>query len=117
MYDAIMKAANHIEKNPGIFEYSISNIPRCGSPGCALGWIGYFAGEPAGKQVERVAEMLNVEEIEFYRRMTAFRISWMSRPSVAAEALRLYAEKYHGHEKKPTGIPDSIRELFDVVTA
>ena len=44
VYTAIMKAADQIEWFPKDFRFSETCIPACGSPGCALGWIGAFLG-------------------------------------------------------------------------
>ena len=44
VYEAIMLAADHIERNPADFNFMSIGIPDCGTPGCALGWIGSFGG-------------------------------------------------------------------------
>jgi len=66
MYEAIMKAANHIESNPNLFGFTVSTIPECGTPGCALGWIAFFSGMKVGRCVlETAAEALGFPEKEF----------------------------------------------------
>ena len=59
VYDAIMKAADQIERYPETFDFGASRIPftfegtlqarmlgkNC-PVGCALGWIGHFIGRP-----------------------------------------------------------------------
>jgi hypothetical protein len=45
IYNAIMKAADQVETHPESFDFWVNDIPeRCGSPGCALGWIGFYLG-------------------------------------------------------------------------
>jgi len=41
MYEAIMKAADSIEKQPDLFHYNSVLIPNesCGTPGCAIGCV------------------------------------------------------------------------------
>jgi hypothetical protein len=56
MYESIMKAAEQIEQWPDSFKFMATGIPKksggninfCGSPGCALGWIGFFRGFRSG---------------------------------------------------------------------
>ena len=45
--EAILAAADHIETYPKKFSFASVEVPSrrsCGTPGCALGWIGHFAG-------------------------------------------------------------------------
>lgn len=107
LYTAIMQAADHIEQNPKEFSFFATLKPNgCGSPGCALGWIGYFAGGDNYQDVAR--NVLKVEgasrygdgspHFNFYRRMDVLAggfSAWAHDASGCARALRLYAEKYH----------------------
>lgn len=130
IYNAIMKAADHIERNPQEFSFVSVVIPKepCGSPGCALGWIGHFAGaaRPHTRSISCVAAnetydeetrrllrlespLLGITQAEFYERMKDASGShdWRYSAPHCAVALRLYAEKYHGEEKpKPVSPPD-----------
>jgi hypothetical protein len=45
--EAILKAADHIEKHPELYDFFKHDIPADGQRGCLLGWIGRFAGMPA----------------------------------------------------------------------
>lgn len=120
LYTAIMKAADHIERYPQAFDFGeISVPPVCGTPGCALGWIGHFAELPVASPLRLVAHydptsrwrpdeamplMGVLTQDEFYDRMDAFCVDWRHDATNCANALRLYAEKYHGHEKPQ--VPD-----------
>lgn len=121
IYNAIMKAADHIERNPDLFSFSPILIPDCGTPGCALGWIGHFADCRSEKDgglrsislvsltpYERGTDVIkhlgyehpllgDVTTDVFYDRMLelAGGYEWKRDAAVCARALRLYAEKYH----------------------
>ena len=48
VYEAIVKAAWAIENHPQEFDFNSQVYPPgpgCGTPGCALGWIGTFLGK------------------------------------------------------------------------
>lgn len=104
--EAILAAADHIERNPGEFDFHSLETPAglsCGTPGCAIGWISFFMGKRR--------EMGHVESWRaplvamgvgaygddvFYRRMDAVLHSrWHDNAADCAAALRLYAYKYH----------------------
>jgi hypothetical protein len=106
IYNAIMKAANHIERHPGEFDFNQIPIPgACGTPGCALGWIGFFYGTGKCAQLDNgyngahaVAVLLGFSNAgPFYHRMGELDASrrWSCDPSLCARTLRLYAAKYH----------------------
>lgn len=121
IYQAILKAANHIERNPGAFNFSSVHIPNgCGTPGCALGWIGHFAGvthqvyssiclvakNPSkGDYAFPVNHLFDIDQTEFYSRMDAAIEDWDWRFDAhkCATALRLYAAKYHAQDKQDDG--------------
>ena len=46
IYSAAMKAADHIERNPGLFSFMEVGVPECGTPGCMVGWVAHFMGVP-----------------------------------------------------------------------
>jgi hypothetical protein len=119
IYNAIMRAADHIDRNPGDFQFTQGIVPHaCGTPGCALGWVGHFLGtrQDTYHGVAEVDLELHTERwyghvgptFAFYNRME--KISggrkWMDRAEECARCLRLYAEKYHGHEKPKPAAPD-----------
>jgi hypothetical protein len=106
--DAILQAADHIEGNPTDFYFSATDVPdNCGTPGCALGWIGFFAGVRRGSPYYTVCDQLGLPvapvsledgDRSFYDRMHSVSEDWVNDPLECARALRLYADKYH-----PTG--------------
>lgn len=119
---AILKAASDIEASPGIFNYWNTNVPPCGSPGCAIGLIAanldFQRGLWVGENCERI---LGVDSHTFYRRMgdaaDSIDISkcWIEVPLLAAKTLRSYAYKYHPAEKPV--IPEAVRAIFDMTPA
>lgn len=128
---AIFMAADRIENNPGDFLFEATKVPhQCGSPGCALGWIGHYLGIAAGNSfhapcnamgIARIAPMLDGSgEFTFYRRMDELLGStyWANDSSACARALRLYADKYHPAAKgTDVLIPASVRAIFDMTPA
>src|ERR1700744_3923576 len=117
IYTAIMKAADQVERHPEEFKFSTTEKPGCGPPGCAIGWIGFMLGiedKPGFCYITPVCKELGVSDYRFYCRLdklTGFTIGpppmsekvlarrWTRNASECARGLRLYAEKYHGHEK------------------
>lgn len=109
VYDAIMKAADHIEQHPKGFNFMLTGIPTCRTPGCALGWIGVFCGAPrsiteVSKNFLKLPPVLEAgywsTNVTFYNRMNDLGgEDWKWNAASCAKALRLYAEKYHGDEK------------------
>lgn len=114
VYSAVMKAADHIERNPGDFDFKSGSVPeRCGTPGCALGWIGYFAKVrdkwlgcggvvPGYLGLSPEAHplygrgLVAHQTFAFYNRMDAAYGSheWTYSAPECAKAMRLYAAKY-----------------------
>ena len=114
-YQAILRAADHIERQPQLFDFERTRVPgNCRTPGCALGWIGFFAGRTQA----RVRAMLGLSFLhrgiaivtvdagsdpvitvtarEFYERMDRLATcDWRRDAAQCASALRLYATTYH----------------------
>ena len=120
VYEAIMKAADHIERNPGAFNFMRLHLPNdhhCGTAGCAIGWIGHFSGMDFEKGAGGVCRVhynvckpaLGVEHETFYARMNELGQGWTGSASMCVSTLRKYAEKYHGHEQT-LSIFDAIEE-------
>jgi len=99
-----MHAANAIESQPHLFDWSSCDVAGCGTPGCALGWIAAFrVGHHEGGAWSGESTV-GVRSSEFYDRMrsvcpTDDENEWKRDAAICAHTLRLYAEKYHGHEK------------------
>lgn len=101
--EAILKAADHIERHSEGYDFWHNIVPvRCGSHGCALGWIGYFAGlTEYGSAQQIVSEYLGIDSSAFfYADMCELTNSspnpykgWYISHSLAAKGLRLYADK------------------------
>jgi len=109
---AILQAADHIERYPDAWNFHKLRVPDCGSPGCALGWIGYFLGMEPQTKIYKVLQILGLEsDFQFYRRLNdSVERQWRNKPALAVKALRLYADKYH----PAVTMPDSVREIFNV---
>ena len=117
---AILKAADSIEQNPGLFGFGYISIPDgCGTPGCALGWIGHHLGHTT--IISGVSEKMGCPlgtrsdfpggdtDFGFYDRMEELNEDWKFSADNCAPALRLYADKYH----PSAGIPDSVLAIFE----
>ncbi len=117
IYDATMRAADHIEVHPELWSFGRISVPECGSPGCALGWVGHFAGVPAGESIYGVYKILGVSKgSDFYDRLHELNddsTDWQFNAPKIPKLLRLYANKY----LKQDHIPESVREIFDVSEA
>jgi hypothetical protein len=137
VYSAIMKAADHIERHPDQFVFLTPWVPTnyIDDVGCALGWIGAFAGMPEknpqtqqwNSHHEVAADVLDLDRTErdvlrigsggpsvsgseiFYARLNRFVGSsqWRRDAQLCATALRCYAERYH----KP--LPDAVVQIFN----
>lgn len=126
IYNPIMKAADHIEANPALFDFQSTEIPRCGTPGCALGWIGHFMGRPAELSKDEYFSYSAVAiytlklgpwivaDRNFYKLLDDLtnRSRWRDNAIECAKALRLFAASYYGEKPAITGIPDSVRQIF-----
>jgi hypothetical protein len=119
IYEAIIKTAQHIEDSPQSYDFTSCIIPRqddCRSPGCAVGWICYFAGEiECGEIMDQMCRrVLGVNFWSTFRkRMDELANGWPISSTACAKGLRLYAAKYH----KPVSreIPGAILNLFNEV--
>lgn len=101
MRHAILKAADQIEQTPEMFNFMSTVKPdlSCGTPGCALGWIGFFANlkpQEYGGFVSETATALGVNASQFYDRMDdcAEDREWIDSAQLCAKGLRAYADKY-----------------------
>lgn len=108
---AILKAAEHIDRSPRDFYFLHTTVPHaCGSPGCAIGWIAFFSGEKKQLHVDdALPGTLGITQDEFYDRMTKcgggprYGVdNWKDNSVLCAATLRRYADKYHPAEAKAT---------------
>jgi len=124
--EAILKAADSIEQNPKLFNFGSCYAPNtdCGTPGCALGWIGLHAGMAINTRGDRIGKFVgsldgvanltigDKDAFTFYFRMSKLESLWKSSASMCAKTLRFYADKYHPVDN----IPSSVRAIFEVET-
>jgi hypothetical protein len=91
-------AADHIESHPKQYEFTSNQVPECGTTGCAAGWVGYYAG--LKDNVHDVTKQLfGVGLLTFLTELDHEFPSWHSRPSIAAKALRWYADKHFPNDE------------------
>jgi hypothetical protein len=112
--DAILEAAAHIERNPDDFNFhSIEKPSHCGTPGCAIGWIGVFAGieEEHPSWLSAIKRQTGIDAHDFYKKMSDIQLGWIFEAASCAITMRLYADKYHPAERRDL-IPESVRNIF-----
>lgn len=92
---SILMAADKIERFPHQFEFIQTDIPdSCTGCGCALGWIGYFAGV-RGINANAVELLTGARDTSvFYTRMSEIRHGWTYEAKACASNMRSYADKY-----------------------
>lgn len=100
LYDAIMKAADHIEQNPQLFDYHNIYVPDCGTPACALGWIGHFAGIRDLYREDGLTNVGYVEKILGRHDFYAFMVTrtdarnWIKDAAACARGMRVFAKDF-----------------------
>ena len=108
--NAILAAADHIERNPKDYDFMRWAVPDGNCKACMLGWIGHFLGMvgAVNNEVKRAISPDNDWDAFYCRVRDALGSSrFQSDASEAAKALRLYADKYHPAEPaKPLNFPD-----------
>jgi hypothetical protein len=106
--ELVLKTANHIERNPRSYRYTINRIPRClNDTGCILGWMAHFAcerdhGSLTSQIIARITcdpvYACRVEYNDFFKRLDEcypiHRGHWRSDAKHAVAALRAYAARY-----------------------
>lgn len=113
---AILMAADKIERFPGQFKFRICSVPQGpGGCGCAIGWIGYFSGERPKECVFHVSErVLHVGHTDFYDRMDHLQAPgeyWLLRADDCAACLRRYADTYYPANPEQPWLADYLRRL------
>lgn len=108
--DAILKAADHIDRNPSLFDFGAGYVPPApGCPACALARIGYYLGDVIQPQLSCVSGM-GMQRMwhsvsnylgertagDFYDKLTCLAggSDWKIRAPICAKAMRLYADKH-----------------------
>lgn len=109
-YEATMRAAEQIERNPQSFDFKTVHIPSsegCGTPGCAIGWVAHFMGS---NDFTKTATCLTLgisgdfPDKVFYDRMVTIcgGYAWTDSAALCAATLRAYAAKYLAPAKPST---------------
>jgi hypothetical protein len=104
--DAIMAAANHIERHPEQYSFMKGTTPYPGDRACVLGWIGHFMNLGCEIPVEQVARSFHVThdmepDIDFYHTLDKIDPTmsekcpgwraWQADGKAAARVMRQYA--------------------------
>ncbi len=109
---AILRAADRIEREPGIYDFDAMRTPNedgdC--PACMWGWIGYELGMYEENNA-RVAASIGVN-----RTMDLYEFAIANEPcgftesaASAAKLMRAFADRYFPE----TSIPESVRAIFN----
>lgn len=125
-YDACMLAADQIEKHPDGYSFASVKIPwgrDCGSPGCALGWIGCFLGLTSRMGlfddrandthcIMRTEEVIGIGSIDFYRWMDRQPAipRWRWNPQQCAAGLRLFAKQFETAQPVESSVTDWLEQ-------
>ncbi len=93
---AMLKAADQIESRPYTFNFMAYRPADCGSPGCALGWISYFAKTPEDQAHRGALHLLGFPTtgngaFKFYDAMSRINSGWKRSAVQCSSALRQYA--------------------------
>lgn len=113
--DAILAAADQIQRDPESFNYFGNDLPSCGTPGCAIGWVAHFRGIRGSfnaasdrDAIRAIGVHWNYHSRSFVGRMDELSPVWRNDAAACARALRLYADKYHPAESPavPVAYPD-----------
>lgn len=96
--EAILKAADHIEANPHLYNFCFCLVPGMyGNQGCMMAWTAYFMGYAPGTcSQETAGEYLGVSTVEFLGRTGKHGSRMVAENAV--KDLRHYADKYHPAE-------------------
>ncbi len=113
---AILKAADHIEQNPQLFNFCENRGPNdCKTPGCFLGWVSFFMDIKIEDAVSSCKDILGIEFNDLHTRMWALKrekkldATWNLSAQGCAIHARAYADKYHPVETK---LPASVTDIF-----
>jgi len=102
IYNAIMKAADQVQREPDRYDFGGGMTPDCGSPSCMLGWIGHFLGLKQACNMD-VGKALGLPTTRpFYERVSDLlgHSGYIRSAADAAQGMRLYAAKYHAPARR-----------------
>jgi hypothetical protein len=114
---AMLLAADRIERSPSCYNFYNSRSPGHRGDGCIIGWTAYYMGEAPGQECgvdgdsdSLCHKLFGIQPDVFFNRIHDLNKKTFSEPRFVAQAMRLYADKYHPDE--PIGIPDAVRNIF-----
>lgn len=97
LHAAFLDASDYIEAHPEEFNFMSTAMPHpCKTPGCAIGWVAYFAGEEATKIGTWTSFRWGFDnEEDFYAAMYELTEGdWTSSAPLCAQGMRAYAREY-----------------------
>lgn len=127
-YDALMAAADHIEKFPQLYSFDTTRMVTTNRPiGCMLARIAHFAALDV-RDADLVAPALFGMRAEpFFRLILAIIgsppphhhiLAPLRDPTMVAPALRIFAKRYFKKDASQRltfiGIPQEIQQIFNV---
>ncbi len=121
--EAILKAADRIERNPDGYNFYSNGKPDCGSPGCMMGWIGFELGFDAhpyacyvtplrdalGFDYSDIGDMIRAAKATMPHNEWHRLMNYQERATEAAEVMRLYAD-HRFPQVRETTVPWSACE-------
>jgi hypothetical protein len=123
VYDAIVKAADHIEQYPGRYDYQETSVPRGTSDaGCMLGRIAQYHGGEFCNADAVAPQLLAMGPSEFFREIAHLMLGRepdfhkksdfqsLHHPRKAAAALRHFANRFR---PKHIGLPAAVVDIFN----
>lgn len=120
---AILKAADQIERDPGSYRWWTFDQQPCGTPMCMFGWIGHFMGMPVGVWNTDVAKQIGLrftdELYEFVTGPSPDR-DWrkVMKTDVVAASMRRFADaRYPAPAESREPIPASVMAIFSMSNA
>lgn len=99
--DPILRTAAFLEAHPQKYDFNNVCIPECGSRGCLLGWIGFFAQVESGRSIQAACRAIGFyDSWDFYKAMdeAAGTKCWFMDVDAAVRGLRVLADPHRRAE-------------------
>lgn len=109
--EAILKAADSIEAEPELYQFTNLLVHTCDTPSCPLGWIAYHLGLTGPERLGSDGLGVYFSDTEVYARLGISNDvcfielnefddtgDWVEDVEICARVLREYADKYHPAE-------------------
>ena len=120
VYEAIMLAADQIERDPASYRFGSLRVPCDGERGCMWGHVGRALGFPQGTGIYKVSASLGVGDEHLYNFGETRFPGFTGDPAAAAKLLRAYANEFHAPKwslRALTAVDESFVQLPAFITA